>query len=409
MRSTAMARNPSTSSSVVARGISRRRAGCPHDVVRRNVARSGADRQDRWIGEHARRCHHVVEPASAVAHQCVGDHSGMVVGQMGVLTEAGDVADCPQRRWPRDPAVRAHGERFGPVEPDVFEAEVRSARSRSCRHQQAIGVDVRTGVEHGADPATTSFHPVDRDPTSHHDTGSGERRVDDATDLGREIRECVRRGVEQVHLGTEPGEDRRQFAADHAAADDRESHRLLLGGHRVDARPAPFTERVEARDRRYRDLGAGRQDDVVGAIALTVSVDRTTFGQSCSRANQGGAVAFELERMVGVVEMLGDVEAAAHRLAPAAPRCGVVQHRLRRHAGNERTLAPDALWLEHHDAATRLKRARSRASPPHRLRRSRQRRSRGACSRSTPEHWRPKPGVPRLGAQCPRFHRRRVG
>lgn len=131
---------------------------------------------------------------------------------------------------PGNPAVRSHRQPFGAIQTDLLEAKARCARSRPGRHEEAIGVDVRAGVEHSSDPATTLLHPDGRDPAPHTDSVGGECVVEDVADLRREVREFVWRRVEEVHLGTEPGEDRCQFTTDHPATDDRESNRLLLGG-----------------------------------------------------------------------------------------------------------------------------------------------------------------------------------
>ena len=142
---------------------------------------------------------------------------------MGVLTEPGHVSNGPERRRPANSAIESHREWLGRIQANAVEAHIRGARSGSRCHQQAIGVDARPALEDGPNSTAASLDPIDRDSAPYLDPGRAECFVDDDADLRREIRERVRRGVEQVKLGAEPGKDRCEFTTDHASTHDRES------------------------------------------------------------------------------------------------------------------------------------------------------------------------------------------
>ena len=86
-------------------------------------------------------------------------------------------------------------------------------------------------------------------------------------------------------------------------------------------------------------------------VPLEVRFDRAVGGDLCRVANQRGAHTLEVMRVLGVIEVLDDVGSTPDRVGPRASDRGVVQHRLRRHARNERALTAHAPRLEHDDAS----------------------------------------------------------
>ena len=97
-------------------------------------------------------------------------------------------------------------------------------------------------------------------------------------------------------------------------------------------------------------------------VASTMwSVRLATSSPDASRSGDHGTFAHErrpLTREVGgvavVIEVFGDLGSTSHRFAPRTAGRGVMQHRLRRHARNERAFTTDEVVFEDDDAHRRV-------------------------------------------------------
>ena len=165
--------------------------------------------------------------------------------------------------------------------------------------------------------------------------------------------------LDEGDLAAEAADRLRHLDADRAAAEHEQAARNgLHAGHLAVGPDA--VELAQAGDRRHDRIGAVRQDDVVGGVALAVDLDHPGPGQPAAAAQQVDAVVRQPALLAGV-GVVGDHEVtpgergldvdlgARRRLARAVHRLAGAQQRLGGDACPVGALAPDQLALDERD------------------------------------------------------------
>ena len=175
--------------------------------------------------------------------------------------------------------------------------------------------------------------------------------------------------LDQRHLGAERAVGLRQLGAEHAAAEDHDRVRDLLGGGGLAV--GPRLGLAQALDRRERGARAAGEDHRLARLELVVAdVDALLAVEDTEAAVQLDPAVLEPRQHAGVVEVVDDlvaavehgldVELAGHRLGRAGDAVDLAQDLLRAqqrlggHARVERALAADDVVLDQRDLEPRV-------------------------------------------------------